>query len=331
MDEWVRMSEAAELEGIDYDAMRLRIIRGKFRTENISYNQNGGHDRVIVAVSSLSEAAQQKYRRRKRDAELRKRREELADEPPWYTCVTLDWYINNYKKKYHKACALKTELEKYFAEVKQYKGEETEYSKKFACEHLKVSDRQLRRYIKAYRDGAMWSELYSPEGNFEYFKVLALCPPPQIGKGLELTEDMQQLLVRLWSDGLYQKNNQAFTLLYDRFCDILKEQGEEHIPSYNSCKLFINRRVEYGGGDVKTLIKYGAKGFKNTAMIKKSRDCAGVDVLELVQGDAHTFDCWVSYKRPDGKLIAIRPYLVGFIDTRSRCLVGWGICVCPNI
>jgi transposase InsO family protein len=51
--------------------------------------------------------------------------------------------------------------------------------------------------------------------------------------------------------------------------------------------------------------------------------------MELVQGDAHTFDCWVQVEL-DGKKTAVRPYLVGLIDTRSRVLVGWAICTCPN-
>lgn len=48
-------------------------------------------------------------------------------------------------------------------------------------------------------------------------------------------------------------------------------------------------------------------------------------VLDVLQGDVHSFDCWVSVKRPNGKLQAIRPALVAWLDMRSRALVGWAI------
>ena len=43
-----------------------------------------------------------------------------------------------------------------------------------------------------------------------------------------------------------------------------------------------------------------------------------LQVMEIVQGDEHTFDCWVAYKNPNGKISAIKPKLVAWIDTQEQ-------------
>ena len=60
--------------------------------------------------------------------------------------------------------------------------------------------------------------------------------------------------------------------------------------------------------------------------MKGKRDTKSLKVLEILFGDAHTFDCWVSYRLPNGKITAIRPTLVTWIDGRSRMPLGTVIC-----
>ena len=74
----------------------------------------------------------------------------------------------------------------------------------------------------------------------------------------------------------------------------------------------------------------GVREYKNKVMVKGSRNTKALDVLEMVQGDEHTFDCWVAYKHPNGKVTAIKPKLVAWIDTRSRVIMGDVICKNPN-
>ena len=332
MSEYISLKEAAELEGVDYEAMKKRIARDTdyyYESRKVSCQSGYGSDLVEVSIESLSESARQKYERRKRDAYLRRKRAE-SNEPPWYVGLRLDWYLGRYKKEYHKKCALKTELEKYLLSLKEHKKETVSYADEFAAKHLGTSGRQLRRYLKAYREGCEWAELSSPDGNFEFYKVLCLCREPQLGKNSKLTEGMKTLLARLWSGELYQKNMQSFMQLYERFREECEAQGCEYIPSARTCKRYVDEHFEYGGRDIKALIRGGERGLKHDAMMKKKRNTGALQVMELVQGDAHTFDCWVEYTKPDGSKTAIRPYLVGFIDTRSRCLVGWGICAVPN-
>ena len=52
--------------------------------------------------------------------------------------------------------------------------------------------------------------------------------------------------------------------------------------------------------------------------------------MEVVMGDEHTFDCWVSYTMPNGKVKAIKPVLVAWIDVRSRTIMGDVMCEHAN-
>lgn len=320
----VTLAEAAELEGIEYNSMVIRAGRNNLGIHGETA-ENGGRATVLINVSDLSEEAQKKYFRRKKDAELRERRE--AEDVPWYVGISLDRYMAKYSKEYHKKCAVAAELDKYNSLKKEYPKETTEFAEEFAAEHLQVSGRQLRRLLSAYNEGCKWAELMSPEGNYDYYRILALCRRPQTGKGTKLTEEMKAELNRLWSSELYHKNLQNFTTLYEEFTEGLSDA--EFIPSYRTCLKYI-RNLEYEYGNVHTLLKSGVRGFRHDNMMKMKRDTGALEVLELVQGDAHTFDTWVEYTGPTGKKTAIRPYLVGFIDTRSRALVGWGVCVVPN-
>ena len=67
----------------------------------------------------------------------------------------------------------------------------------------------------------------------------------------------------------------------------------------------------------------GDRAWKNKRMVKALRDTRSLQVMEVLLGDEHTFDCWVSYKLPNGKVTAIKPKLVaGLTPGAAWC---WGI------
>lgn len=47
-------------------------------------------------------------------------------------------------------------------------------------------------------------------------------------------------------------------------------------------------------------------------------------------GDEHTFDCWVAYTHPNGKVTAIKPHLVAWVDIKSRRIIGDVMCKDAN-
>lgn len=78
------------------------------------------------------------------------------------------------------------------------------------------------------------------------------------------------------------------------------------------------------------LASRGTREYKNKVMVKGSRDTKGLQVMQIVMGDEHTFDCWVSYKQPNGKVIAIKPHLAAWVDMRSRVIMGDVMCKDAN-
>lgn len=71
-------------------------------------------------------------------------------------------------------------------------------------------------------------------------------------------------------------------------------------------------------GSAHYLAARGYKEYKNRKVVKASRDTGSLQVMEVVMGDEHTFDCWVSYTMPNGKVKAIKPVLVAWIDVREQ-------------
>lgn len=53
--------------------------------------------------------------------------------------------------------------------------------------------------------------------------------------------------------------------------------------------------------------------------------------MEYVVGDEHTFDFGVQWTAPNGKIKAVRPKLVAWMDMRSRAIVGDVACIDANI
>lgn len=330
--EWVRLSEAAELEGEKIHAMVMRISRGQY-TSKSEPNPQGGKPMVYIAAESLSERAREKYKRRQREAMRRELREsESAEEcEPWYYGIDSAWYVEHYREEFLQKTAMRCEIEKYLDGKSEHYKETTEYTEKFAREHLDMSGKQFRRYLKRYADGRKWAAAAAEEwgGNWDMYIVFSLCTPPKKGRGGKMSDEMKSDIENLWSREMYHKNMQSVQMLYEDAVRLWRQRGEEYIPSVQSVRRYVAVLCEKNS-NIKPLLQYGIEGFRHDVMMKRRRDVGKLKVMELVQGDAHTFDCWVRYVQPNGKETAIRPYLVAFIDTRSRCIVGWGICAQPN-
>lgn len=330
--EWVSLSEAAELEGITYNACKLRAFRETYKTKT-EPNPAGGKDLVYIDVLSLSDEAQRRYKRRQR-AELDKLRVERikeSGEPPWYVNCDFSWFMMHYEKKWKAAQGLAAVIEKYIRESKEHYRETTEFCDEFVSTHLDISSKQFRRYLARYKEGIRWAEIKECETgqSYDVFRIMALCPPPKKGKHSRLTPDICADIENLWASERYHQNLQSVQMLCEDLWDRLEKRGCEYKPSYNTVRRYCQELI-YNNADVKTLLQKGVRGFKSESMIKCRRDIRSLKVMECVMGDAHTFDCWVEYTKENGKKTAIRPYLVGFIDVRSRCMVGWGICAQPN-
>ena len=332
MSIWIPLSEAADLEGITYDTIKKQCQRMVFVSKT-EPNPNGGKANVLVDLESLSDHAQQLYWRREREQDYKRRAKWMHENEvePWYYDVDVGWFLKRYHDEYMLAASLSQEIEKYYLERQLHRKRTTEFTNDFAVNRMNMSSRQFHRYLKRYTDAQEWAHTKESDTgqNFDYFKVLSLCEPPRIGMGQKLTPEMKAIIENIWASEKYQKNNCSIKLLYDQFCERLSNKDAEYVPSYNTVKRYCDE-INSRNYNIKTYLKHGVDGFRNRVMMKRQRNTKGLSVLQCVQGDAHTLDCWCSYTMPNGRITALRPYLVAFIDMRSRALWSWCLCIQPN-
>lgn len=340
MEAYVTMEEAAALEQCDYEAMKKNVQRNP-RKYKVTFQKakSGGKDRVLVAVSSLSKSARNAWREREK---LRLLAEEKADpevdhppdirsEAPWYVGTDVEWYMSTYKENYYKGIELREIIQKFL----QYDDRgRTQYADQFAQEHLGKNRRTLYRYLESYNEALAWADRLGREDGCDYsfFTVLALCrKPKQTGLFPAFTPEVKQAIQNIWFHKDFAKNNSTREMLYEKL-QLLAEMNQwDYIPSYQSVTRYINYLMtEAGMENAHYLAARGAKEYKNRKVVKASRDAGNLKVMEVVMGDEHTFDCWVSYTMPNGRVKAIRPVLVAWVDVRSRTIMGDVMCEHAN-
>ncbi len=104
---WLSIEQAAELEGITYNAMQLRTQSSKYMIKEESATV-GGKNRVLIELSSLSSKARRLYRQQKK-LEV----SGIADEDnaPWYVSIDVQSYKEKYPKQYNQAIEMKRYVE----------------------------------------------------------------------------------------------------------------------------------------------------------------------------------------------------------------------------
>lgn len=328
---YISLEEAAKLEEISYKGFTTRIYRDsssyKIKTEA---SENGGKDRILVSIESLSKKARRTFKEKiTAEGELKKMIVNKNSDAvmPWYVDIDCQWYIDNYKKQYYKA----VELSRYIEQFMGYSGtNKTEYADKLARD-LNMSSRTLFRKTKAVLEGSAWAiKMSEKDGkNYNFYKVLALCTKPkEKGKYPSITAIEKAYIENIWFDDMFAQNNGTIAMCYSAYLSKCEAEGWEPV-SYPTINRYINGLMETKSS-AHALVAKGTRDWKNKNMIKARRNTGALKVMEIVQADSHTFDCWVTVDRANGTRSVIRPILVALLDTRSRCFVGWGICETPN-
>ena len=334
---YVTLREAAELENIQYQTMARRIQRNKknFVIKN-EKSKTGGRDIVLVSVSSLSKQARNKWKEREKlksftEEFSSKKTDEENPEVPWYVNADIDWYIENYKEQWYKGM----ELGNVVREFLQYNGRnKTTYAEQYAQEHLGTGKRTLYRYVKAYNEACAWADKLQKETGvgFEFFKVLCLCrKPKETGTFPSIKPEVKRVIKNIWFDKDFAANLGTREMLYEKLRAIANINKWEKMPSYQTVTRYINYLMnDENMRNAWFLASKGSREYKNKVMVKGSRDTSKLKVMQIVMGDEHTFDCWVAYKQPNGKVIPIKPHLAAWIDLRSRAIMGDVICKNAN-
>lgn len=318
MKDYVTIEQAAELEGVTYNQVQKRIARGHYKTMMIA-PEGGGKERVMIAVSSLSHKA-----RRVRREQLKEQVKMDNDDPPWYVYADYEWYMKKYKKSFFEGVEIAQAVKQYL----DYNGSRTDYIEECA-RRLGVSVRSFYVFVQLYTEAEAWvTKIEASAGeNYEYIKVLAVCRKPreEANPFPSIPKEMQEWIeIKLYSP-IFARNLQPISNLYDDLTLEAPDHGWTEIPSYHTVLRYVKHIKTQDGKGAMALAARGLRYWKNKYMMKKYRNTEKLQVLEVVQGDVHTFDTWVRVKRPNGKWQAIRPCLVAWLDTRSRCIIGWAI------
>ncbi len=331
LDAYITLKEAAAFEGITYQGMTSRLARNpqQYQTQTQA-REGGGKDQVLISVASLSAKARKAYRAAQkvdgRDVIIDQR----AKATPWYVEADLNHYIEGNKKKFYEAVELAARVQDFI----DYTGpDRTGYAERCAL-GMGVSVQTLYRYMQNILEANAWAlKLEKEDGRSrEYFRALALCrKPKESGTFPSLTPEQKALIENIWFDKRFAANLGTMEMLYEKFEEIGMERGWAEYPSQKTVSRYIKHIMGSRGAEsARFLAANGTREWRNRMMLKGKRDATTLDVMELLVGDEHTFDLWVQYTAPNGKIKAVRPVLVAWMDMRSRDILGDVICVKAN-
>ena len=328
---FITLEEAAELEGVKYDTMQKRIKRNpEGYTTKTRAREGGGKDQVMISVASLSPKARRAHKAAQKAVGRDVIIEQRTEAAPWYVGADLNEYIENNKRKYYEAVELAKRVQVFI----DYDGaDKTEFADRYA-KGLGVSIPTLYRYAQNILTASAWAlKLEREDGQSrEYFKPLALCRKPKEKATFPSLDDEQRAVIEnIWFNREFAANLGTREMLYERFLELAGAQGWESVPSIKTVNRYISYLMERPGAEsARYLAANGLREWKNKKMLKGKRDATSLKVMEYVVGDEHTFDFWVQWTAPNGKVKAVRPKLVAWLDMRSRCIVGDVACVNAN-
>ena len=331
-DVFITVKEAADFEGIKYNTLIQRITRNpkEYKTK-AQPNDAGGRDQVTVSIASLSPKARKAYRAAQKvdggDVIIEQRAEQAT---PWYLGVDLNHYIKGHKKAFYEAVDLAARVQDFI----DYDGpDRTAYAERFAL-GVGVSTPTLYRYVGNILEANAWAlKLEREDGqNREYFRALSLCrKPKETATFPSLTDEQRAVIENIWFDRRFASNLGTIEMLYEKFEEIAEGRGWDGYPSIKTVARYIKHIMDARGAEsARYLAANGTREWKNKKMLKARRDATSLSVMEYVVGDEHTFDFWVQWTAPNGKVKAVRPKLVAWLDMRSRCIIGDVACVDAN-
>lgn len=318
-DVFIALEEAAAFESVSYKTLTQRIYRNpqQYKTKSQA-REGGGKDQVLISTSSLSAKARKAWRAAQKvegsEVIIDKRAQEAV---PWYVTADLNQYTEANKKRFYEAVELAARVQDFI----DYDGpDRTGYAERYAL-GLGISPQSLYRYMKNVLEANAWAlKLEKEDGKSrDYFRALALCrKPKETGTFPSLTDEQKAIIENIWFDKRFAANLGTIEMLYERF-ELEAERREwEEYPSIKTVARYIKFLMgQRGAESARFLAANGTREWKNKRMMKGKRDATSLQVMEYVVGDEHTFDFWVQWTAPNGKIKAVRPKLVAWLDTAN--------------
>ena len=330
-DVFVSLEEAAVFEGVIYDTLQKRVKRSpqQYKTKT-QPREGGGKDQVLISVASLSPKGRKAWKAAQkvdgRDVIIDKRTEAA----PWYVEADLNYYIENNKRAYYEAVELAARVQDFI----DYTGpDRTAYAERYAL-GLGVSLPTLYRYVDNVLKASAWAlKLEREDGQSrDYFRALSLCRKPREKATFpSLTDEQRAVIENIWFDRRFAANLGTVEMLYEKFEEIAEGRSWPEYPSIKTVGRYVRHLMDSRGAEsARYLAANGSREWKNKKMLKGRRDATSLKVMEYVIGDEHTFDVWVQWTAPNGKIKAVRPKLVAWMDMKTRAIIGDVMCVDAN-
>lgn len=330
-DIFITLEEAASFEGVSYDTIQKRVKRNPEQyTMKTQAREGGGKEQVMVSVSSLSAKARKAQRAAARGLVRDTIIDGRTDARPWYIDADLNQFTSRHEAEFRAAFLLADQVQSFMS----YTGPDKTGQAERTAQALGVSWPTLYRYTRGLLEANAWALRMEKEDgqSRDYFRALALCRKPKEGGTFpSLTPEQKAVIENIWFDKDFANNLGTMEMLFEDFQTEAERRSWPEYPSYKTVTRYVKHLMDRpGAASAHYLAANGLQEWTNKMQIKGKRDATTLEVMEYVVADAHTFDVWVSYTAPNGKVKAIRPVLVSWLDMKSRRFLGNILCEHSN-
>lgn len=341
---YVTFEKAAELEDLSYKGFTSRFMRyqSAFQTK-LEQHEGVGRPRLLVAVSSLSPQAQQRYRQE----QARITRAAKAAARPAKDAEPA-WYLNMNPFKFSKLCeeAGGAKMEQARAWVSQLKPllemkgrEKAQEIQRIAAE-MDVTIQAVNGRLRALEEAQVLADAKDAEPGaetggsyaFHYLPLSQYRKPREKRIPYKMTEEEREKALEISVRKGFAENRPSISLQYDIFRQELEEEGK---PTEVSYQVYLRefKNAEIRDREVypaRYLAQNGSRKFNSEMVPKIICDTTQFKVMEEIQADAHTLDFWVWDYDAQGKAYAFKPVVEMFLDVKTRVPAGYVFCEHTN-
>lgn len=328
--EWLTVAKAARAEGIAERTMREKIKAKKVKTKKAKSKNGGGAagNHWLVDPSSLSPAARKKLLKEQQAAlykEALKKAQVEPDQPgpkkaacasgepagaghdkdPLNPAAYRDAVGNETYEKELARARSKHQLVNQAVQIQLSKQDVTQRLAALA-EVNGISEATLYRMIKKSKEGGVFGQMRKRQKVTKGKTFRAISPEAEV----------------IFREYYLRLGEPKAAACYRKMKAECQSRGLA-VPSEQT----MYRYVEYLEKTEPDLCCYARQGER--AWFEKFAPHAVREepelVMQVVMGDHHEFDLFIEH---GGK--AVRPWLTGFMDVKSRCMVGYTISLQPN-
>ncbi len=306
---YVTLEEAAGFENISYKGIAQRINRNpeffKIKTERTG---NGGKERVLISLTSLSKEAQKRYYQSMKIQECKVI--SMPSSKKGVNLAELEAFVGSRRYKElvadaEEAAAAATEFIKYDAVWGD--NQKKELADRIARQ-FDISTRTLYRYVDSYRNGGTVALIRLPNK----FLKKQFIERPSIPKEVEE-------LIRAEYLQLNGPRPSHIKAKVEMYC----QMKELEAPGKDSIYRYIRDMNKYEP-DLVCLAREGAEEYNKKFGFKIHRDAPKL-ANQVWEGDHHVCDFFIEY---GGQ--AVRPWMTIWFDVCTRTVRGYTLAIQAN-